>query len=299
MYKILVTGGAGFIGHHLSNKLYEKGYSVEVWDNLSTGKVERLNPNITFKMIDVLKDVLPDENFDVIFHLASPTSVQESLENPEKYSEGCLIMTKKIADYANNKNVKYFVFASTASVYGDTDTFPTTEDTKKRPISPYAYFKLAAEDYLYTLSDKSNTKFTITRFFNVFGEEQPDSGSYTPAVAIFLKQYRNNEPITVTGNGKQTRDYIYVGDIVNFLIGTIGQDKYQIEVFNLGSGNESSIIDIANSFNSTILFIDKRKEPFRSLSDVSKAKKIYDWQSKLDIFEWVKTELNKSFIKIN
>ena len=288
--KILVTGGAGFIGHHLSNTLYSMGHDVHVLDNLSTGKQERLVEGIKFQLKDLLVDELPDESFDAVFHLAAPTSVQESLENPDKYKEGCYQMTINVVDWAETHNVKYFTFASTAAVYGPTEIIPTKEDDELNPISPYAEYKLFSEQYLKTVSS-DKLQITVTRFFNVFGEEQPNSGSYAPAVAIFLKQFAGGEPITVTGDGEQTRDYIYVRDLVDALMMTIEPQPYEYNIYNIGSGNEIKIIDIAKTFNHEIKFIEERKEPKRSLSNIEKIEEEYGWEPKTNIIEWLKIKL--------
>ena len=288
--KILVTGGAGFIGHHLSNTLYSMGHDVHVLDNLSTGKQERLVEGIKFQLKDLLVDELPDESFDAVFHLAAPTSVQESLENPDKYKDGCYQMTINVVDWAETHNVKYFTFASTAAVYGPTEIIPTKEDDELNPISPYAEYKLFSEQYLKTVSS-DKLQITVTRFFNVFGEEQPNSGSYAPAVAIFLKQFSNGEPITVTGDGQQTRDYIYVRDLVNALMMTIEPQPYEYNIYNIGSGNEIKIIDIAKTFNHEIKFIEERKEPKRSLSNIEKIEEEYGWEPKTNVIEWLKIKL--------
>ena len=288
--KILITGGAGFIGHHLSNTLYSMGHDVNVLDNLSTGKQERLVEGIKFQLKDLLVDELPDENFDAVFHLAAPTSVQESLENPDKYKEGCYQMTINVVDWAETHNVKYFTFASTAAVYGPTEIIPTKEDDELNPISPYAEYKLFSEQYLKTVSS-DKLQITVTRFFNVFGEEQPNSGSYAPAVAIFLKQFAGGEPITVTGDGEQTRDYIYVRDLVDALMMTIEPQPYEYNIYNIGSGNEIKIIDIAKTFNHEIKFIEERKEPKRSLSNIEKIEEEYGWEPKTNVIEWLKLKI--------
>jgi len=289
--KVLVTGGAGFIGHHLSNILYELGHDVTVWDNLSKGKKERLFCDVKFQHIDIWEDELPEDTFDAVFHLAAPTSVQESLENPKKYEEGCYLMTTKLFEWCTNHGVQFFTFASTASVYGPTDKVPSVETDILDPISPYAEFKLKSEEYLMMVSEDTDIQITITRFFNVFGEEQPDSGSYAPAVAIFLKQYYENNPITVTGDGKQTRDYIYVKDIVYALLWTIKEQEYKIEIFNLGTGKEITVLEIAETFNHPIVHIEQRKEPRRSLSDCTKANKVLQWETQYNIVDWLKMKL--------
>ena len=289
--RVLVTGGAGFIGHHLSNILFELGHDVTVWDNLSTGKRERLHYGIGFIYIDINEDILPNQEYDAVFHLASPTSVQESLENHLKYKWGCYEMTKKIFEWSVKNEVKYFTFASTAAVYGPTDRLPASETHEPNPISPYAEYKLKAEEYLIEESKNHDIQISITRFFNVFGEEQPHSGSYAPAVGIFLKQYKENIPITVTGDGNQTRDYIYVKDVVYALLSTIEKQSYSVDIFNIGSGEEITILDIAKSFNHPIVHIEERNEPNRSLSDISKIKNQFKWKPHYNILGWIKLKL--------
>jgi len=285
--RILVTGGAGFIGHHLSNTLYELGHNVTVWDNLSTGKRERLHHGIGFIYTDIVEYTLPNQEFDAVFHLAAPTSVQESLENPLKYKWGCYEMTKRVFEWSIQNKVKYFTFASTAAIYGPTDRLPVSETDEPNPISPYAEYKLKSEEYLKEQSKNHDIQITITRFFNVFGEEQPNSGSYAPAVGIFLKQYKENTPITVTGDGKQTRDYIYVKDVVHALIATIEEQPYRIDTFNVGTGNEIDILTIAEAFNHPIIHIAERNEPKRSLSDITKIKNQFNWKPHYTILGWI------------
>jgi len=284
--RILVTGGAGFIGHHLANELYRLGHEVHVWDNLSVGKKERLNGGIIFEELDIL-GVVPHFNFDVVFHLASPTSVPESLENPEKYKEGCYDMTKRVVDLCRVYSVREMVFSSTSAVYGDTNEFPTKETSELNPLSPYAQYKLVAERLIESVNPHTDLKFTVCRFFNVFGEEQHDSGSYAPAVAIFLKQYRDNKDLTVTGDGMQTRDYIYVKDVVEFLVRTINQRKYKRETFNLGYGQDTTILSIAQTLNHPITYIPQRMEPKKSLADITKAKRMFKWHPKVSVKEWI------------
>jgi UDP-glucose 4-epimerase len=291
--KILVTGGAGFIGHHLSNELYELGHEVHVWDNLSVGKKERLTEGIIFKDIDILTDELPPFDYDIVYHLASPTSVPESLENPEKYKNGCYKMTKRVVDMCGEYKVKEMIFSSTSAVYGDTNEFPTSETSTLNPLSPYASYKLQSEEYINETKERGDTRYTICRFFNVFGEEQHNQCSYVPAVAIFLKQYNEDKPITITGDGTQRRDYIYVKDIVNFLVKVMGQTQYKSEVFNLGYGEDLTIQSIADVFNHTITYIDEREEPKKSLSDITKSKQLYGWEPKVSVIEWIKGEIVK------
>ena len=257
----------------------------------STDKDTRFTFGTTFQWareIDILNDPLPEFHFDVVYHLASPTSVPESLENPEKYEQGCYQMTRRVVDMCRKFQVSQMVFSSTSAVYGDTTEFPTPEGAELHPLSPYASYKLLAEDYIDSISNHMNTRFTICRFFNVFGEEQHNQGSYAPAVAIFLKQHKENSPITVTGDGLQTRDYIYVKDIVAFLIGVMGQTSYKKECFNLGYGIDLTIRSIAECFGSEVVHIAPREEPRKSLADISKAKQMHGWEPKVSVVQWIK-----------
>lgn len=285
--KVLVTGGCGFIGHHLVKKLVDLGHQVVVWDNLFTGKKERLPDGVELHIIDILYDELPKHNVDAVFHLASPTSVTESIIHPIKYENGCLDMTRFVFKWSVTNNVKYFTFSSTSAVYGETQNLPLSEELSESPMSPYAKYKLLSEKYLNTFSENLDCQVSVMRFFNVFGEEQPSHGSYAPAVAKFMDQFESGNPITVTGDGLQTRDYVYVGDVVKALILTLNK-QYHYNIFNVGSGIESRIIDIAKQFNGDIVFINERKEPKRSCANIDKIKTELGWKPTTTIFDWIK-----------
>jgi UDP-glucose 4-epimerase len=293
--KILVTGGCGFIGHHLSNRLKSLGNQVIVWDNLSTGKSERLDDGIELHVLDITKDELPNFDVDCIYHLASPTSVQESIDNPPKYEEGCLGMTKKVFEWGVKNKMKKFIFSSTSAIFGDNDELPYTELSKVNPMSPYAFYKFESERYIKSHNLRGLFDITIFRFFNVFGEGQPLTGSYTPAVARFLEQYKNNEPITVTGDGEQTRDYIYVKDLCEALIRVLTKVQ-NLNSFNLGSGHEYKILDIANYFQHEIKFIEKRHEPRRTCADISLISQKLNWTPNVNVYEWLEKQLNSNLV---
>ena len=287
MAKVIVTGGAGFIGHHLVNLLLSEGHKVEVWDNLSTGKLERVPEAATFRKLDLTIDILPDVSADWVFHLAAPVSVQESLENPHKYEQGCFMATKRVMDWAIKQNVTDFTLASTAAVYGDREDAPFVEDSEKRPMSPYATWKLNAEHVLKNYNERFGIRTTALRFFNVFGEGQHDSGSYAPAVALFLKQFEAFQPITVTGDGQQTRDYIYVKDICKALYKTVLKPWKEFRVMNAGTGEETSILEIAKTFGGEYKFIAPRVEPKRSCASINKIQTELGWEPSKSILTWI------------
>ena len=290
MANVIVTGGAGFIGHHLVNLLLNEGHTVQVWDNLSTGKLENL-PNhskCTFKELDLTIDILPEVEADWVFHLAAPVSVQESLENPYKYEQGCYMATKRVLDWSVKHGVTDFTLASTASVYGDREDVPFVEDSELKPMSPYAQWKLNAEHLVNQYNSRFGMRTTALRFFNVFGEGQHDSGSYAPAVALFLKQFEAFQPITVTGDGQQTRDYIYVKDICKALYSTMKHPWGSFRVMNVGTGEETSIIEIARAFGGEYKFIEPRVEPKRSCASINSIQKELGWSSSKSILSWIK-----------
>ena len=290
MARVVVTGGAGFIGSHLVKLLLSEGHHVEVWDNLSTGKLENLpsDARCTFTKLDLTIDVLPTIKADWVFHLAAPVSVQESLENPYKYEQGCFMATKRVLDWAVANEVTDFTLASTAAVYGDREDAPFEEDSEKRPMSPYAQWKLNAEHLLKQYNGRFGMRTTALRFFNVFGEGQHDSGSYAPAVALFLKQFEAFQPITVTGDGQQTRDYIYVKDICKALYSTIKHPWGSFRVMNAGTGEETSIIEIAKAFGGEYKFIAPRVEPKRSCASINSIQRDLGWQPSKSILSWIK-----------
>jgi len=290
MSRVIVTGGAGFIGHHLVNLLLEEGHKVHVWDNLSTGKLENIpsHPNCTFHKVDLTIDTLPtDLKADWVFHLAAPVSVQESLENPYKYEQGCYMATKRMLNWSLTAGVTDFTLASTAAVYGDREDAPFVEDSELKPMSPYAKWKLNAEHLVKNYNDRYDMRTTALRFFNVFGEGQHDSGSYAPAVALFLKQFESFQPITVTGDGQQTRDYIYVKDICKALYKTMLHPWSEFRVMNAGTGEETSILEIAKAFGGEYKFIDPRVEPKRSCASINEIQKELGWQSSKSILNWI------------
>lgn len=281
----IVTGGCGFIGHHLVNRLVDIGKTVVVFDNLSTGKKERLPEGVKFYKLDLTIDELPIlENVDAIYHLAATTSVEESLQNPTKYKNHILNATRRLLLWAKDVGARRVVMASTAAVYGDPSVIPTHEGVPVNPISPYAEYKWRAENHLAHCHGKGLTTSCL-RFFNVFGEGQPTTGSYAPAVARFMVQYENFEPITVTGDGSQTRDYIYVKDIVAALIIAMAKDNFFI--LNLGSGEELTILEIAEAFGGEIQFIPKRNEPYQSCADIRMATIELGWTPTKNIIKWI------------
>jgi UDP-glucose 4-epimerase len=285
--RVLVTGGAGFIGSHVVNHFIKHHYDVIVMDNFSTGSIDNLPEKVEPVIIHTIgnDDPLPvGLKFDTLIHLGAPVSVVESFVDPEKYFNQIAYGTNELMKWAVECGCKNFVLASTAAVYGRNSNLPLDDGDKPYPESPYATSKLLMEYMAESFKDQS---VAILRFFNVYGEGQRDEGGYLSAIPIFLKQYNNNEPLTVTGDGKQTRDFVYVGDLVEAIEKSISFNG----VLNIGSGEEISMIDIAKMFKDDIKFIPERKEIKRSLADVYNAYFWINWKPKTSLKEWIKSKL--------
>jgi len=287
--RAVVTGGAGFIGSHLVKKLLSNGYYVTVLDDFSTGDMDNLepHPNLMIEVRDITVDELPAIQFDTLFHLAAPVSVPESLEDPMKYWTGICVGSRRVIEWAYEMGAKTVVAASTAAVYGDSIDVPLKESSQPQPMSPYAEFKLEME-YMLASYNRPEFKCSALRFFNVFGEGQRSTGGYRSAVPIFLEQYQSFKPITVTGDGSQTRDWIYVGDIVNALIEQ-SNSEYQSDmpVYNVGSGAETQVIEVAEALGGEIIHIEKRDEPHRSCADISLITNQLKWRPETNLLSWI------------
>src|SRR5210317_726768 len=256
--KALVTGGAGFIGHHLVKRLLADGHEVTVIDNLSTGLFENIE-DLDCRFVEAYIESVDYEaltiEHDVLFHLAAPVSVEESLRDPGKYYSEIALASNSLIEWSINQGCKTIVIASTAAVYGASEDIPFGEDSPLKPMSPYAKAKLMTEHVLEDHLQVSEINGTALRFFNVYGEGQRDEGGYLSAVPIFLNQYESFKPITVTGDGQQTRDWVYVGDVVEACI-LAAQKAEGFNVYNVGSGQETSVMDLAEAFGGEIAHIE-------------------------------------------
>jgi len=295
--KYVVTGGTGFIGSHLTERLVKQGDVVTVLDNLNTGKIENLksvSKKINFVQNDirdfeVLRSLM--ENVDGVFHQAAMASVQDSFRIPEKFHDVNVNGTENIFKIAKEFGIKV-VYASSSSVYGDTSILPTTESDEKRPINPYAKTKLE-KDKLAEQYAKNGLKVIGLRYFNVFGPRQ--SKEYAGVIKLFLERIQQDLPPLVNGDGLQIRDFVYVDDVVNANILSMESD-IDFEFFNIGTNSAISVLDLANMI---IKFSGLKLKPIHrsavpgdvkaTQADITKAKMMLKWKPTTSLKDWLKS----------
>jgi len=297
--RCLVTGGAGFIGSNLVDKLIDDGHEVIIFDNYSTGKKENVNPKAKFFLVDIsyepsfksktMKDIMT--GVDVVFHTAAMARVQPSIDNPTDFNNvnvnGTLNMLKACVDYG----VKRFIFSSSSSVYGDVETTPTPETHKLNPMSPYALQKLIGEQYCKLFSELYGLETVCLRYFNVYGERQLLEGAYCLVMGVFAQQRLNSQPMTIRGDGEQRRDFTYVGDVVeaNIKAAKYGHPYLEVsgETFNIGNGDNRSVNQIADMIGGDRVNIEPVTEPKETLADNTKAKRVLGWKPTNKIEDWI------------
>ena len=258
--KILVTGGAGFIGSHIVDLLIKNNYRVIAIDNLSSGKIENLNPKAKFYQEDLgnfeeIRKIIEIENPEVIYHLAAQINVRKSVENPIQDAKINIINTLNLLELAVKSKVKHFIFSSTGgALYGDSNDIPTIEAAVTNPVSPYGCSKLSVEKYLIFYNKVHGLKFTALRYSNVYGPRQNPEGE-AGVIAIFLdKMFANQQP-KIFG-GIQKRDFIYVEDVAQANLLALNDSSSNF--YNVGTSRETDIIEIFNKLNS---YFDNKFRP--------------------------------------
>jgi UDP-glucose 4-epimerase len=279
--KCLVTGGAGFIGSNLVDKLVAKNHKVIVIDDLSTGRIANLSKNkknVTFFKYDISKDLSRFKNklrnIDWIFHLAGKADIVPSINNPNEYFKSNVQGTLNILEIAKKNKIKKLIYAASASCYGLPNKFPTNEKADIDTKYPYALTKYLGEQLVLHWCEVYKMPNISMRFFNVYGQRSRTSGAYGAVFGVFLAQKLANKPLTIVGDGKQTRDFIHVFDLVNAMIKAAEKAKGS-EIFNLGSGKETSVNEIADIISTNQINVPKRPgEPDRSMADINKIKEL-------------------------
>lgn len=301
MAKYLVTGGAGFIGSHLTKKLLNNGHQVVVLDNLSTGKKENIADNAQFIHDDILNQPLIDElipKVDACFHLAAIASVEKCRQDWVGAHKTNITGTINILNAARQHKTPV-VYASSSAIYGDNPHLPLKESEPPRPLSSYAADKLACEHHAYVASHLFGIPTCGLRFFNVYGPDQDPSSPYSGVISIFMKRAFENQSITIYGDGKQTRDFIYVADVVKSLILTLQHINTHARVFNVGTGQQQSLLELHKIIEKlTGRTIDIEFKPARegdvkhSCANPQKAEKDLSFKSEITLEQGLKQLMN-------
>ena len=288
--RILITGGSGFIGSHVADAYVQEGHEVTVVDDLSTGKKENINPKARFFKVDIcdkgVEDIFKNGRFDVVNHHAAQIDVRKSVADPIFDAKVNILGSLNLLQNCIKYSVKKIIFASTGgAIYGEQEEFPAGESHPTNPLSPYGAAKLSVEHYLFFYGQVYGLNSTILRYANVYGPRQDPHGE-AGVVAIFTNKLLNGEQPVINGDGMQTRDFVFVGDVVNANVLALTYNKG--EIFNIGAGKEVTVkqlfeklVDVSGSKVDAIYGPPKSGEQRRSVIAYQKAEKILKWFPKV------------------
>ncbi len=300
--KILVTGGAGFIGSNIVDALIEKKHKVVIVDNLATGNIKNVNKRAKFYKVSVcdkkkIDDIFKKEKIDIVIHHAAQLDVRKSVEDPCFDADVNIKGALNILEACKNTKVKKIIFASSGgTIYGECKTKAPDEKSFANPLSPYGVAKLSVEHYIKAYSALYGLKYTILRYANVYGPRQDVNGE-AGVVAIFIGKMTANKEVFVFGNGKQLRDYVYVKDVVSANIKSL--TKGNNEIINIGTQKTFSVnqlvkeLSLITNYKNKPVFKPKRNgELFKSFLNISKAKKVLNWTPQVSIKEGLKNTVD-------
>lgn len=285
MKKVVVTGGAGFIGSFLTEELVKRGYHVTVLDNLSTGKMDNIEAIVSEKKVDFVRGSITDlallkelfQNVQYVFHQAAIPSVPRSIDNPQLSNEANITGTLNVLLASRDNHVDKVIYASSSSIYGDTEILPKTENMLPNPLSPYAVTKLAGEYYCRIFHEVYNLPTVCLRYFNVYGPRQDPDSQYAAVIPRFIKKSREGVPPVIFGDGEQTRDFTFVKDTV--VANILAAQSDACGVFNISRGESIKINQLVELIielvGDNIKPIHQEPRPGdikHSLADISKAK---------------------------
>jgi len=289
--KILVTGGAGFIGSHIADAYIAAGHDVVIVDNLSTGREKNVNSGATFIKCDIrdkeVAAIFDEHQFDIVNHHAAQMDVRLSVEDPIYDAQNNVIGFLNIVQNAATHKVKKVIYASSGGVvYGEQDYFPADEKHPQRPYCPYGVTKLTGEKYLFYYSMTFGLTYTAFRYANIYGPRQNPHGE-AGVIAIFLEKMFKKQQAVINGDGLQTRDYVYVADVVRANVAAL--DRADNEIINIGTGVETNVVEIFQHLNELTGAGMAEKhgpgapgEQRRSVLSIGKAEKILDWAPQVD-----------------
>jgi len=299
--KILVTGGAGFIGSHLVERLLAEGFEVWVLDDFSTGQMHNISHHRDLSAFHLVRGDITDfglvrkvvEDVDVIFHEAALVDVRLSVENPLLFNDVNVAGTLNLIKACLDSGVRRFIFASSAAVYGNSEPAKKRENMVLMPISPYGVSKLAAENYVKVFNELYGLETVSFRYFNVYGPRQGFASSYNGVITAFISRLFDNQPPIIHGDGKQTRDFVHVDDVVSANMLALESKNAVGEVFNIASGTSSTVYGLAIMLKKIThkahlkpIFTEQRAGDIKHcLGDISKAKEFLGFQPKIGLMD--------------
>ncbi len=298
--KTIVTGGCGFIGSHTVDRLVNDGHEVIIIDNLSSGSMRNIdhhkgNPKVQFHKADIadynsIQHLFKDVQY--VFHLAALADIVPSIEKPMAYHRSNVDGTISVLESCRHNNVARIIYAASSSCYGIPDKYPTPETQAISPQYPYALTKNVGEQYCMHWHNIYGMNITALRFFNVYGPRARTSGTYGAVFGVFLAQKLNGKPYTVVGDGKQTRDFTFVTDIVNACVTTAANNNCAGEIMNVGSGNTYSVNRLVELLGGEVVHIPKRPgEPDCTFADTAKIQQKTGWKPLVSLEDGVKIML--------
>ena len=289
----IVTGGAGFIGSNLVDKLISLGHDVICVDDESAECHEQFywndkaqNYKYDICDYDLIAPLFKD--IDCVFHVASDARIQPAILNPKKSIQSNAVGTANVLELCRVNKVGRLIYSSTSSAYGKKSFIPNTETQQSDPLTPYSAAKVFGENLARVYYNLYGLETISLRYFNVYGNRQPLKGQYAPVIGLFLKQYHEGKPLTVVGDGSQRRDFTQISDVVEAnILASQTKDGFG-EVYNIGYGNNYSILDIANMISNDVKFIPSRVgEVQETLASNSKFKNLTGWMPKVSLIEWL------------
>ena len=298
---VLVTGGAGFIGSHVSEILIQQGYHVTVVDNLDGGRLDNLKTirssnRLKFYKVDIRdKESLEPlfNKIDWVIHLAGLADIVPSIEQPEAYFTTNVQGTFNVLECARAHQVKRFVYAASSSCYGIPDNFPTSENAAIRPQYPYALTKYQGEELVMHWASTYDMPSVSLRLFNVYGPRVRTNGAYGAVFGVFLAQKANHQPYTVVGDGTQTRDFTYVTDVARAFV-MAAASNLSGEIMNVGSGHHYSVNQLVGLLGGKVVHVPKRPgEPDCTYADTQKIRSLLKWQPEVSFESGVATMLDQ------
>jgi len=301
MKRAIVTGGAGFIGSHMVRYLLSKNVEVLVIDDLSSGTLDNLPDNIPVEKIslhtcdiEILTNLLT--GYDYVFHMAAFIQIIPSIEDPLKYNNINVDGTLKLLMACRDAQIKKVIYSASSAAYGDTKILPSYETAELRPQSPYGLQKLIGEQYCRVFSEAYGLKTTCLRYFNVYGERMSKAkgGAYRLIIPIWEECTEKNNPLTITNDGKQSRDFVHAYDVAraNWLAAN-NDNCTKGEPINIGSGISTSINELADIWGGEKKYIGARTETRHMLASTKRAQNILGWEPTINLKEWIKSYVEK------